>query len=349
VSRVPGHRNAPVEVHWEEASGRLLNLAIALLNQRTPRSLGWIADNVEGYGGNSDSADTVRKRFGRDRQILADLGIRVVESEVHDDDNHPGTGYSVERSASFLPEITFTPGEWDAVTAASRWALTDSQSRQVRSAFTKLAAAARRESTGAPGPVVGEVPDTLDLGGDDVEAINRALDRGLALEFRYWPTPLAEPQDRRMDPWALAARDGKLFLTGHDLERDGQRTFRLSRLTDVAVLQQFITHDRPAGSPRALVADGLAAAATETTARVLFTTDGAHELRALAADTAEGATAEPDPRGTVLTLGPVDRDRLVRLAAAYAPDALVLDPPEVVDAVVTLLRHADDIYGGQRG
>lgn len=154
-----------------------------------------------------------------------------------------------------------------------------------------------------------------------------------------------------MDPWALAARDGKLFLTGFDLDREGQRTFRLSRLTDVAVLQQFITHDRPAGSPRSLVARGLAAAATETTAQVLFTTDGAHELRALAAPDNPDNRAEPqltDPRGEVLTLGPVDRDRLVRLAAAYAPDALVLDPPEVVDAVITLLDHAATVYGGEQ-
>ena len=348
-----GNRNTEVEVHWDDASGRLLNLVIALLNQRMPRSLSWIADHVDGYG-DGDSADTVRKRFSRDRQVLEDLGIRIVETEIHDDDNHAETGFRVERSLSFLPEISFTPGEWDAVTAASRWALTDRQARQVRSAFSKLAAAGQRESAGGVSPVVGEVPDTLDLGGEDVEAINRALDRGLALGFRYWPTPLAQPQDRRMDPWALAARDGKLFLTGFDLDREAQRTFRLSRLTDVAVLQQFITHDRPAGSPRSLVARGLAAAATETTARVLFTTDGAHELRALAApgtpDNPDNR-AEPqltDPRGEVLTLGPVDRDRLVRLAAAYAPDALVLDPPEVVDAVITLLDHAATVYGGEQ-
>lgn len=341
---MPGNRNTEVDVHWDEASGRLLNLVIALLNQRMPRSLTWIAEHVDGYGAGSDTPDTVRKRFSRDRAVLADLGIRVVEATVHDDDNHPETGYRVERAVSFLPEVTFTPGEWDAVTAASRWALTDSQARQVRSAFTKLAAAGARESAGGISPVVGEVPDTLDLGGDDVEAINRALDRNLALEFRYWPTPLAEPQDRRMDPWALAARDGKLFLTGYDPDRDGQRTFRLSRLTDVAVLGQFITHDRPAGSPRSLVSRGLAAATTETTARVLFTTDGAHELRALAGPDTPAQSGPSGPRGTVLTLGPVDRDRLVRLAAAYAPEALVLDPPEVVDAVVTLLEHATDVY-----
>jgi proteasome accessory factor C len=52
--------------------------------------------------------------------------------------------------------------------------------------------------------------------------------------------------------------------------------------------------------------------------------------------------------GELLTVGPVDRTWLARTAAAYAPDAVVLDPPDLVDDIVARLERAHDLLGGAR-
>ena len=40
--------------------------------------------------------------------------------------------------------------------------------------------------------------------------------------------------------------------------------------------------------------------------------------------------------------------RLARTAAAYAPDAVVLDPPDLVADIIARLERAHDLLGGSR-
>lgn len=334
-------RNRPVAVYWEDGATRILNLLVTLLDSPRPRSTAWIGARVDGYGG---STDTVRKQLERDREILTDLGIVLVESTGADEEGQPEKLYTVDARASFLPGVRFTPGQWAAVAAAGRWAMEPDLAAAVQAAVTKLTPAGPASPTGGV-PVVGPVPDSTDLTDADIRTLNRAVDRGLRLRFHYWPRLTAEPRERTLEPWGVAAVDGRLFLTGFDVDRGAQRTFRLSRIADLEPVAGYRSVPVPDRPVRTLVTEGLESASTLVTAEVLFRTGGAQELRARVS-----GAPRPHPEGEegeVYTLGPVDRTWLVRTATAYAPDVVVLSPADVVDDIVARLHHAHEILGGQ--
>lgn len=320
--------NSPAEIHWDPASSRLLNLVLALTDRS--RSLQWIRTHVDGYSGD---VETVRRRFDRDRPLLDELGLVVVETAGTDDDGHPEVRYGIDPAPSFLPDLAVTDARWQALRPAAQWVPNQSLAAPVRQALQKLSTVApASDADDGPG-FSAPVPDAVDLTDADIEALNVAMDRNLSLRFHYWPALTEDPQLRRLDPWGVAAVDGRLYLTGFDLDRDSQRTFRLSRIADLEAAATLIRHPAPDRPVAELVTEGLRASSTMVTVRVRFLTDGAQELRALAS--ADGL------------VGPVDRRWLVRTAASYATDCLVVDPPDVVADIVTHLEDAVRTFGGE--
>ncbi|MEJ6548472.1 WYL domain-containing protein [Corynebacterium sp. USCH3] len=327
-------RNRPAEVHWDPASSRLLNLILALTDH--PRPFTWIHSHVDGYAGD---ADTVRRRFDRDRSLIDDLGLVVTESTGTDTDGHPELHYGLDPTSSFLPDLALTDARWQALRPAVQWVPNQSLAAPVRQALQKLSTVAPASDAdgGDPG-FSAPVPDAVDLTDADIEALNVCLDRNLSLTFHYWPALTEQPQVRHLDPWAVAAVDGRLYLTGFDLDRDGQRTFRLSRIADLETAATLIRHRAPGRPAAELVTEGLKASSTMVTARVRFLTDGAQELRVLAGPAGDDG-GHP--------LGPVDRRWLIRTAASYATDVLVVDPPDLVSDIIAHLEDAVRTFGGQ--
>ena len=184
----------------------------------------------------------------------------------------------------------------------------------------------------------------VELDPRSVDAIFRATQRGLRMTFWYYPAYLVEPEQRTLDPWAVAGIDGRLYVTGFDVDRGAQRTFRLARLSDVRAEAQFVEHPAPTdpatGQPvpaGELIRRGLAGHQTKVTASVLFTGERAIELQDMARELRD------TPDGRVGTVGPVDRDWLVQTAASYAPDAVLLEPQELVVEVLDLLQRAQQL------
>lgn len=326
-------RNRPAEVHWDPAASRLLNLVLALTDR--PRSVGWIRTHVDGYTGD---AETVRKRFDRDRTLIDDLGLVITETTGTDADGHLELQYGIDPTSSFLPDLTVTDAQWQALRPAAQWVPNQSLAAPVRHALQKLSTVApASDADGGPG-FSAPVPDAVDLTDADIEALNIALDRNLSLRFHYWPALTEQPRLRHLDPWGVAAVDGRLYLTGYDLDRDQQRTFRLSRIAGLEATATLIRHPAPGRPVADLVTEGLRAASSMVTARVRFLTDGAQELRVLAGP-ADSDGGRP--------LGPVDRQWLIRTAASYATDVLVVDPPDVVADIITHLEDAVRTFGGE--
>lgn len=340
TSRSPSNR--PADVHWDPAASRLLNLILALLDR--PRSLVWISDHVEGYSG---EPDTVRKRFDRDRETVAEIGLVVTEGPGVDTDGAPELHYGIDHAASFLPDtadLAVTPDQWEILAPAARWVPNKSLTAPVRHALQKLAAHVPASTTIAGGgdtdALSAQVPDAVDFTDADIRALNLALDRNLSLTFNYWAALTEQPRQRSMDPWGVAAVSGKLYLTGYDLDRNAQRTFRLSRIADVHVSASLIRHPAPPSTVSDLVVDGLQASSTMVTARLRFVGSGAQELRSL---------VQHDDTGPEATIGPVDRRWLLRTAASYAPDVLVTDPPDLVADVIAHLEDAVETFTGRGG
>ena len=332
-----GSRNRPVKVTWQQGASRLFNLVIGLLNAPSPRPTAWVVENIEGYSGQLKSRERV---FHRDRESLRQLGIQLGH------ESREGQDYWLLRPEQvFLPDLDLSEAELQVLATATQWAR-----QPVDSAMAGPTARAQLKLAGAglsrvdDAAVVQPVPDMVELDPRSVDAIFRATQRGLRMTFWYYPAYLVEPEQRTLDPWAVAGIDGRLYVTGFDVDRGAKRTFRLARLSDVRAEAQFVEHPAPTdpatGQPvpaGELIRRGLAGHQTKVTASVLFTGEGAIELHDMARELRD------TPDGRVGTVGPVDRDWLVQTAASYAPDAVLLEPQELVVEVLDLLQRAQQL------
>ena len=332
-----GSRNRPVKVTWQQGASRLFNLVIGLLNAPSPRPTAWVVENIEGYSGQLKSRERV---FHRDRESLRQLGIQLGH------ESREGQDYWLLRPEQvFLPDLDLSEAELQVLATATQWAR-----QPVDSAMAGPTARAQLKLAGAglsrvdDAAVVQPVPDMVELDPRSVDAIFRATQRGLRMTFWYYPAYLVEPEQRTLDPWAVAGIDGRLYVTGFDVDRGAQRTFRLARLSDVRAEAQFVEHPAPTdpatGQPvpaGELIRRGLAGHQTKVTASVLFTGERAIELQDMARELRD------TPDGRVGTVGPVDRDWLVQTAASYAPDAVLLEPQELVVEVLDLLQRAQQL------
>ena len=67
-----------------------------------------------------------------------------------------------------------------------------------------------------------------------LRAVGSALAEERSLSFLY-QKPATEPEPRRVAPARLRCEDGTWYLDGFDLDRRGERTFRMDRMSDVLV------------------------------------------------------------------------------------------------------------------
>lgn len=81
------------------------------------------------------------------------------------------------------------------------------------------------------------------------EDLRGAITHDRVVTFRYHRRGDEDVSDRRVDPWQLLLRDGQWYLQAYDHDREDARTFRLDRMTDVAVGDEPRSHAAP---PRGL-------------------------------------------------------------------------------------------------
>ncbi len=198
-----------------------------------------------------------------------------------------------------------------------------------------------------------------------------------AVRFDYRKDPAGPPQARSVHPWGLVSYRGWWYVVGHDSDRQATRTFRLSRITgpvvavgrpgavdvpaDVDLLSRVARSgdDASAQTATALLrirpgrAAGLrrhgrtvvaAAAASEpATSERAASGPGALERGTSERGTSERGTSERGtggPGGNGMDQVEVPLGSLwdtARRIAAQGPDVVVVDPPDLRDAVVRLL------------
>lgn len=92
----------------------------------------------------------------------------------------------------------------------------------LRSAVDKV-----RASVGLPE----HVADVVDPDDHTILArVRDAIARGRQVTFRYQGRNDRDPQQRRIDPWALHVVDGIWYVQGHDHTAEARRAFRLDRI-----------------------------------------------------------------------------------------------------------------------
>lgn len=338
---------------------RLLDLVIALLNTRYYRSAGWIRERVAGYD-DAASDEAFSRMFERDKQELRDMGIPIQTQPG-------GDGYKIEPGEFALPPMSFTPAESAALAVASRlWETTvlgeagSAALRKLRDASTDGpydgSDSAEPESAESGGDTTGSGP-AGGTGGDGIAAdraatgvqarlrtsepafgdLFAAIRSRRAVRFDYRTASGVAPEARSLDPWGLVCYHGAWYVVGQDTVRDAPRTFRLSRIT---------------GPVKAVGRSGAVTVPPDVRLkeRVVASAVSA-EPRSALLRVREGRAAGVRRGGTVVApagTGEFDEVQVpmtslwdtARRIAGQGPDVVVVDPPELVDAVLELLRGA---------
>ncbi len=317
---------------------RLLNLVIALSATRRWLAKEQIRHAVPQYEA-CESTEAFDRMFERDKEDLRELGVPLVTGsyEAWFDDE---VGYRIDRDAYPLPLVELTPVELSVLALASRVWQQATLAGPAARALVKLKAL----GVGVDTERLAGLEPRVRAGEAAFEPLYAATRDGVPVGFGYRKPIRARPaqdggtpahappvEQRRVAPWALTNRGGWWYLVGRDLDRQAPRVFRLSRI------QLPVRRIGSAGSvvvpegidPAAMVGRGRGESDSRT-ARLRLGPQRAMALR-----------VRPDARETgadLLELPVGDVARFAEELAGYGPDVVVLDPPDLAEAVRERLR-----------
>ena len=238
---------------------RLLDLVAVLTTRHYPLTRAQLWDAVEGYRAplaqGADEA-SVRRTFERDKKELLDLGfpLRVVEDPVADPEDRQRYHLShrdfhlpylrlVNREGELRgrPKASTTPlgriapdQAWIAAEALHQLRSNPAlpRSEAAESAFRKL-------TFDLADPEAGFDPVEVILTSDGeetherVELLSRGVRERRRARFRYHSMGRDAVGTRRVEPHALLFKLNRWYLVAYDVDREGDRVFRLSRMDAV--------------------------------------------------------------------------------------------------------------------
>jgi len=309
---------------------RLLNLVIALMgaSRALPRQV--IRAEVPGYS-EAASESSFERMFERDKDELRSMGIPI---ETVLEDSGEVLGYRIRRESYAMEPLDLSVAERSAlVVAAQVWGQAI-VAPLAGTAVRKLEAVVGDAPTWVPASLGGAVQ--LTTADAALLPMMQAIRTDRVVTFDYQAPAADAPASRTVSPWLLAVEGGHWRVTGHDHDRSASRTFRLSRIvgpvTITARARVAPDHDPTTG-------EGEEAAASHR-ARIRVRAGAAAALRRAAVHDADRWTA-PEIEVEFGT-----REGLVRAVCAVGPDAVVLEPPDVVRDVARRLREIAEQHAG---
>ena len=251
----------------DEPAERIISLLWLLLHEPRGYAREQVRRLVVGYEGLGDGA--FEKLFQRDRRALRAVGVplTVVGGEDADDD---GPRYRVDRDSLLLKDLDLTLDERRALVRARRlWGDSPLRDEVVRAVGVLL----------HPGELSGQdelegYHTVMPRADPRLEALTEAAAEQALVRFAYRDAAGALTE-RTVRTWLLTLVRGRWYLTGWDVDRGAERSFRLSRLeSDPVVLEQAPTAAarsaprRPADHDHAALRARLAGRAEAETVRV---------------------------------------------------------------------------------
>lgn len=217
-----GHANPQVRAQTE----RLLNLLIALRSAPGWIDRGTLRDSIADYQGLDEKS--FERKFSRDKALLRELGIEIStrdwEGEPEESAGEPAYGYRITDDDYALRDVMLTRSESVLLGIAAGALAGTTLAPEADRALNKLRGLGVELS-----PVQSpQIPGTrLDAG--QFVPLMRALGSRTPVQFEY-RKPGNPVQLRRLEPYALLNRGDSTYVMGRDIDRDGIRTFRLSRI-----------------------------------------------------------------------------------------------------------------------
>lgn len=202
--------------------------------------------------GQLPNCSTFKELLGVSRKtVLRDIEFMRDSLDLPIAFNAAKNGYEYTAMVESLPFVTLQEGELVAILVASK-ALEayrgSPYEAPLKAAFEKITTQLSARITTVVGDAAAQVsirshsPRTVDL--KAFENLNRAVVRGLEVEFDYQKLAASKPERRRLQPYHVACLDGQWYVIGHDRDRNARRTFALPRMSKLKVTTRTFT--RPA-------------------------------------------------------------------------------------------------------
>ena len=312
---------------------RLLSIVVLLLSSRRYLSAEQIRASVSGY---PEAEESFKRMFERDKEELRELGIPLEtgKSSVFDDE----IGYRIRRQDYELPEIQLAADEAAVLGIASRVWQSAELAGAAAGAALKLVAGSRdadADGTSSPPPVIQPRLTTQEPAfGPLWEAVR---DRR-PVTFDHQAGGRAEVTRRTLEPWGVVNRRGRWYVAGHDRGRDAPRVFRLSWIVGPVKLAgpPGSVKVPPGTDVRELVKDWDKPLAREHTAELRVRADAGSALHRWGQVTHEAGQTGWDR----VSIAYSEPEWYARYLASFGPDVVVLDPPELREAVIRRLKGA---------
>jgi proteasome accessory factor B len=274
--------------------------------------------------------------FERDKEELRELGIPLETGPISPLDGED-LGYRVQRQVYELPELVLEPDEAAVLGLAARVWHNAELAGAAAGALLKLRAAGI---------------DTEDVGPDTRQGIEprvhttepafgplwEAVRDRRPVTFAYRAAGRSGPQTRELEPWGVVNRLGRWYVAGRDRNRDAERVFRLSRIAGP------VRFSGPAGSVtvpddidvREVVRSFDSSPGRESTAVLRIRAGAGYGLRRFATGPARPAADGWDTVSVPYSEPGYFADQV----AWFGADVVVIDPPDLRDAVIRRLKGA---------
>jgi proteasome accessory factor B len=310
---------------------RLLGLVVCLLSTRRYLTADQIRQAVPGY---PEQDELFKRMFERDKEDLRELGIPLETGFNHpfDDD----LGYRVRQQAYELPELRLEADEAAVLGLAARVWQRAALEGAAAGALLKLRAAGVEAGEERPAPQ--GIEPRLVTPEPTFGPLWEAVRDGRPVTFSYLAAGRSEPQRRELEPWGVVNRYGRWYVAGWDRGRDDKRVFRLGRIAGaVKFCGPPGSVTVPAGTDvRELVRARDSSPAPEHTALLRVRSARGVGLRQRAVSVRPDETGPPG--WDLVTTRFADVGWFADLVAEFGPDAVVLDPPDLRDAVIARLK-----------
>lgn len=317
---------------------RLLNLLIALLNTRYGLGRGELREKV--YHDTSGNDVAFGRMFERDKNDLRRMGFEVetLTDAGWAEDDSTTTRYRIGKESNRLPEVQFGPEEWTVLLLASQLWERAALGTAARSAVRKL------QSSGSLADI--ELPAGLQPrikpAGQAFDDLVAAMHARHPVTFTYLAGSTGNEELRTVEPWGLGSRFGQWYLMGFDRARKAARYFRLSRFTSPVTTLDRDSYSPPAGFSIRDELNRLPELPLRTAVvRVRRGRLLALRRRAVNSEGAVPAAEETADGGyDTLRLPFRDPEVLAEELASYGPDAVAVEPEELVGSVRRRLHAA---------
>ena len=313
----------------ERKTERLMNLIFALLVSKQFLTKAQIRDAIADYR-DAPSTDAFDRMFERDKEELRELGIPVETggNDAYFDDE---VGYRIRRDEAELPDLELTREEAAVIGLATQVWEHAGLANDSTTALMKLKAIGVDVDTS----VLRMAEPKLSTNEPSFDVMWDAVTRRIPVSFVY-ARPAGEPMERHLQPWGIISWHDRWYVGGFDVDREGPRLFRLSRVIgDVRRTGAAGSYEVPEGTDMKKLARGLFPAPPDEAAVLHIRKGRGLSLRRLA----EQVTSIDDDIDEVEIRYSSDWE-LASEVASYGPDVVVISPDSVRDAVIKRLQAA---------